>query len=637
MSADGIPAQALYFGTPKRPLFGWLHPAASPPDGTAPSHGVVLCAPFGYEAVCAHRSLRHLAQASAARGLPTLRFDYDGVGDSAGAELDEGRVDAWVESVRAAIESLRARTGVERVHLAGLRFGATLAALAADGREDVATLVAIAPVVRGRAYLRELRALQIASGRGDAEIAPDGVDTVREVLGMPIGPGTWQSMGEIDLVPMAGRAVREIMVLERPGMPGERRWLSALEAADVALTIRVADDYEGMMLDPQDTVVPRAMIDSVADWLAARSPAPASGDGKHAHAPAPACWHADIAELVEPRAVDGAPIAIREQPVRIAGDGPDRFAIVTEAAVATTTRPRGIVLLNAGAVHHVGPNRLHVTLARRWAAQGHVVVRLDIGGIGDSPTPLAAIENTVYPEHAVADVASVCAWLRTRRDVGAVHALGLCSGAYHAFKAAVAAVGVDAVVAVNPLTFFWHVGDAPGVEHHDVRGLPGVRHAPGVSPAPTKLRGEIALLRRIVGAITSGREPLAQARGRRASSRCQHQARIADDLAMETSAASGVPGDRSTLHLPPPPIRARGLRAEGGATPLHSACSVPGASACTADHGEKEADHTFTRASVRAQSAPVRRAHRSHHPGEIRIRPRRESHAHHARARRLRP
>ena len=38
--------------------------------------GVVICNPFGYEAICSHRSVRTFAEAAAAAGAPTLRFDY---------------------------------------------------------------------------------------------------------------------------------------------------------------------------------------------------------------------------------------------------------------------------------------------------------------------------------------------------------------------------------------------------------------------------------------------------------------------------------------------------------------------------------------------------------------------------------
>jgi hypothetical protein len=50
---------AGYFGPDERPLFGWLHEPAD-----ARRAGVVIVPPFGYEAICAARSLRHFAEVS---------------------------------------------------------------------------------------------------------------------------------------------------------------------------------------------------------------------------------------------------------------------------------------------------------------------------------------------------------------------------------------------------------------------------------------------------------------------------------------------------------------------------------------------------------------------------------------------
>ena len=91
-------AEPLFFGPEARPLFGWLHRAP------APSRlGLVICPPFGYEAICTHRVLRHFAEAAAAAGVPALRFDYDGAGDSAGDDRDPVRLSAWVASVGRAV------------------------------------------------------------------------------------------------------------------------------------------------------------------------------------------------------------------------------------------------------------------------------------------------------------------------------------------------------------------------------------------------------------------------------------------------------------------------------------------------------------------------------------------------------
>src|SRR6185437_11777334 len=88
--------EPLYFRAADRQLFGWLHRgaavSANHAKGRASAMGVVICKPFGYEATCAHRSLGAFAQAAAAAGFPTLRFDYAGTGDS-------GKIDATADQL----------------------------------------------------------------------------------------------------------------------------------------------------------------------------------------------------------------------------------------------------------------------------------------------------------------------------------------------------------------------------------------------------------------------------------------------------------------------------------------------------------------------------------------------------------
>src|SRR3954471_14377974 len=124
--------QAFTFGGAGRSLFGVLHE-----PGRAPGAGpVVVCAPLWREGIRAHRVLRQLGVRLAKDGHAVLRFDYSGAGDSAG-ESEQGDVDVWLEDLAAAIDEVRGRQGAPRVTLLGLRFGATLAALAAARRGDV--------------------------------------------------------------------------------------------------------------------------------------------------------------------------------------------------------------------------------------------------------------------------------------------------------------------------------------------------------------------------------------------------------------------------------------------------------------------------------------------------------------------
>src|ERR1700719_1177947 len=76
-------ADAVYFDSGPHRLFGWHH---GPAAGEVADIGLVVCTPFGYESICAHRSVRAFAEAAAALGVPTLRFDYAGTGES--SEID---------------------------------------------------------------------------------------------------------------------------------------------------------------------------------------------------------------------------------------------------------------------------------------------------------------------------------------------------------------------------------------------------------------------------------------------------------------------------------------------------------------------------------------------------------------------
>src|ERR1019366_4918512 len=146
-----------------RGCFGWLHQAAGG------SRGVVLCAASGYEALGAHQSWRVLADRLAAGGVPTLRFDYPGCGDSLGDGGGPGATEASISSIRQAAEFLREHTGVSEVVLIGLWLGATFALEAALADNAVDSLALVTPVLRGKSFLLEQKALaKVIAARGGA-------------------------------------------------------------------------------------------------------------------------------------------------------------------------------------------------------------------------------------------------------------------------------------------------------------------------------------------------------------------------------------------------------------------------------------------------------------------------------------
>ena len=117
--------------------------------------------------------------------------------------------------------------------------------------------------------------------------------------------------------------------------------------------------------------------------------------------------------------------------------GPHRSLVgVYTPAAAHGLAPQGarpaVGLFNAGLVHHVGPHRLYVELARALAARGVAALRVDFSGIGDSaprPDHLPAEELAVREPKEILDELS-------KRGHDSVILCGICSGAKHALLTA---------------------------------------------------------------------------------------------------------------------------------------------------------------------------------------------------------
>ena len=107
-----------------------------------------------------------------------------------------------------------------------------------------------------------------------------------------------------------------------------------------------------------------------------------------------------------------------------------------------------VILLNAGFVHRVGPNRLYVKLARALAANGFVALRFDFSGIGDSPV---RYDNLPFDKSAVDEVQDAMDLLTETRQINRFLLLGICSGAEYALSAARRDPRVIGAAPINPV------------------------------------------------------------------------------------------------------------------------------------------------------------------------------------------
>jgi alpha-beta hydrolase superfamily lysophospholipase len=441
--------EALYFQSGGRKLFGWVHhPAAL----IRPEMGVVICNPFGYEALCAHRSVHAFAETAVELGFAALRFDYSGTGDSADLEPGRNQLDAWVQDIAAAVHELRRRTGAERICLLGLRLGAALAALAAARSEALHALVAVAPVVSGRRYIRELRTMRLATTQYTVGVAAADSSGPLEAGGHSLEVATVAALAQVDLKALQAPPAPRVLVVDRSELPGALAWTQSLRALGVEADYRqLPGTVEMMLTEPQKAVVPESMIAGVREWLASlthsQPPAPkAAAPSRH--------WRLDpksVVPLLQGGA--GAPVVLREHPVFMTVD-PLLFGIVTEPRHEDAQR-KAVILLNDGATHHVGSNRMSVAIARRWARSGYVVLRMDLAGLGDSEARSGRPPNEVFPPDAIEDLRTAVEFLRATYAVHEITLAGLCSGAYHALRAAASDLPIDRALMVNPLDFFW--------------------------------------------------------------------------------------------------------------------------------------------------------------------------------------
>ena len=93
----------------------------------------------------------------------------------------------------------------------------------------------------------------------------------------------------------------------------------------------------------------------------------------------------------------------------------------------------GVIVLNAGLVHRIGPFRLHVEMTRRLNAQGYPTLRFDLSTIGDSAS---SGESQTRKQQICADVADAMQLLSEQAACKRFVLIGLCSGSQSAHMVA---------------------------------------------------------------------------------------------------------------------------------------------------------------------------------------------------------
>jgi alpha-beta hydrolase superfamily lysophospholipase len=431
----------------------------------APGPAVLICPPFGYEALATARAWRDLAERLAANGTAALRLDLPGTGDSAGWPTDPGQVAAWRGAIDAAWAWLAARHA-GCVTLLGQRFGALLALDAVARGIAADRLVLLDPPVSGAAYARGLRARARLEGHGPANDGPGYI----QAWDVPIAPETLKDMASLPAAAAPATPLPPTLLAMPAARDDRADWPQPLRDQPASVTAIPYDGYGDFVLQ---------------DWLRTRSPV--------------AVFRRIVAFLAAPTLPCLAPPEpsplifphAREEYVRF---GADRglFGILCRATNPVSDAP-AVLLPSTGALPRSGKSRIWTDLARRLAARGVSSLRFDLRHVAES-SGAADIDMLVasYAPERVSDIVAAADALTDRGLPGAI-LIGHCSGAYTAWLAALADRRIIGVLASNPQFLarqsrlsYATLHRRPGVAEHQDHLLPSPAGQSQAAPTPQR-------------------------------------------------------------------------------------------------------------------------------------------------------
>ncbi len=176
------------------------------PESRRGRGGVLMLHPFAEEKLWVGRAGTRLARALCAAGLPVLRFDHRGHGDSDRAH-HEMTLTSMVEDIEAAADSFRKSEGIEELHLFGFRLGGTMALRQAAGL-GAASVGAVNPIAAGGAYLMKALRSNLTTQMGIyGEVRQDRETLLAHMRetgmlnldGYHIGAGLFDELSALDL------------------------------------------------------------------------------------------------------------------------------------------------------------------------------------------------------------------------------------------------------------------------------------------------------------------------------------------------------------------------------------------------------------------------------------------------------
>lgn len=393
---------------------------------------VLFVSPWGFEELCLRKTWRILAEQLSDAGIASLRFDHANTGDA--LDHAEPRLALWHDTIVDAATELKRLSGADGIVLIGQGLGAALAADVAGRIDGVRAYAALAPVVSGRAHLREL-ALWSKMTEDSKDLEPGG-DPVSG--GLMLAKSLAEDIRAINLAKAMDLPAHYCLVAARADRPGDTDLANQLTALGGEITTVAYEGYDRLVGNLIFSKPPLALIETTVNWV------------KWVEASLP---HLQPLPVAPPDAA--TPLAgpgFVETPVRF-GDNSRLYGILCEPADGNVQG--AMVLMPTTAYERLsGWGRIATATARDLAAAGIPSFRFDAANAGDSPPLPGAPEQIIYSEAQGQDADAAIDFLARERP-GPIVIAGRCSGGYLAFHTAARDKRIRAILATNPYVFYW--------------------------------------------------------------------------------------------------------------------------------------------------------------------------------------
>lgn len=408
-------------------LFMPAHPALA-----ATRLAALFVSPWGFEELCLRKTWRILAEKLSDAGIASLRFDHANTGDALDHETPT--LALWRDTVIDAAAELKRLSGADGVILIGQGLGAALAAEVAGHIDGVCGYAALAPVVSGRAHLRELALWsKMTEDRTDLEPGGDPVSG-----GSMLARSLSEDIRAINLSRTMALPARDCLVAARADRPCDADLANRLTELGGDVVTVTYEGYDRLVGNLIFSRPPLTLIETIVTWVKGIEA------GRPHLQPFPVSPPAAATPLAGPGFI--------ETPLRF-GDNDRLYGILCEPADSDVKG--AMVLMPTTAYERLsGWGRIATSTARDLASAGIPSFRFDAASAGDSPPLPGAPEQIVYSEAQGQDAEAAIDFLARRRP-GPIVIAGRCSGGYLAFHTAARDKRIRAILATNPYVFYW--------------------------------------------------------------------------------------------------------------------------------------------------------------------------------------